>query len=135
MDTTHPPEVVVIDLGSNDYGSGHIPATELWIKAYTDFVQNISATYTRAPEIFLTVSHCVGKNESIKYCADTHKAFESMKARGFKNVHFLDITVNGTGAWDAPPGTIGCDRHPSQTAHALMGKIATPQVKAAMGWD
>ena len=52
--------------GSNDYGSGHIPTTELWVKAYTDFVRNVSATYSPPPEIFLTVSHCVGKNESIK---------------------------------------------------------------------
>ena len=70
-----------------------------------------------------------------RYCADTKAAFDSIKASaGLKNVHFLDITVNGTGAWDTPPGTIGCDRHPSQTAHALMGKIATMKVKAAMGW-
>jgi hypothetical protein len=52
--------------GSNDYGSGHIPTTELWVKAYTDFVRNVSATYSPSPEIFLTVSHCAGKNESIK---------------------------------------------------------------------
>ena len=126
---------MIIDLGSNDYGSGHIPTTELWVRAYTDFVQNVSRTYSPPPEIFLTVSHCAGKNESIKYCADTQEAVKSITAKGLNNVHFLDITVNGTGAWNVPPGTVGCDRHPSQTAHALMGKIATPKVKAIMGWD
>jgi len=104
------------------------------VKAYTQFVKNVSATYRPSPQVFLTVSHCAGKNESEKYCADTKAAFESMKAAGLDNVHLLDITVNGTGAWDTPPGTIGCDRHPSQTAHALMGRIAAPKVKAAMGW-
>ena len=122
------------DLGSNDYGSGHIPTTDLWVKAYTQFVKNVSGTYRPSPQVFLTVSHCAGKNESEKYCADTKAAFESMKAAGLDNVHLLDITVNGTGAWDTPPGTIGCDRHPSQAAHALMGRIAAPKVKAAMGW-
>lgn len=135
LDTTHPPSALVIDLGSNDYGSGHMPTTKLWVNAYTDFVKNISHTYSPPPEIFLTVSHCASKNESAKYCADTRKAFNSMKAQGLTNVHFLDITVNGTGAWDVPPGSVGCDRHPSQAAHALMGKIAAPKVKAAMGWD
>ena len=33
----------------------------------------------------------------MKYCADTRKAFEAMQTEGVKNVHFLDITVNGTG--------------------------------------
>jgi hypothetical protein len=134
LDTSTPPQAMIVDLGSNDYGSGHIPTTSLWVEAYTDFVRNISATYSPPPEIFLTVSHCVGKNASIKYCADTRAAFNSMKAAGVENVHFLDITVNGTGAWNTPPGTIGCDQHPSQTAHALMGNIAAPKVKAAMGW-
>ena len=106
-----------------------------WIAAYSNFVRNISATYDPPPEIFLTISHCTTGNASRKYCADTRAAYESMKAEGIKNVHFLDITQNGTGAWwslGAAGG--GCDSHPSFLAHALMGKIAAPKVKEAMRW-
>ena len=56
------------------------------------------------------------------------------EGRRIKNVHFLDITQNGTGAWwrlGAAGG--GCDGH-RFLAHALMGKIAAPKVKEAMRW-
>eukprot|EP01051_Picozoa_sp_SAG22_P031329 SAG22_NODE_12630_length_435_cov_0.889881_2_plen_103_part_01 len=70
-----------------------------WIAAYSKFVRNVSATYDPPPEIFLTISHCTTGNASMKYCADTRAAYERMKAEGMKNVHFLDVTQNGTGAW------------------------------------
>ena len=96
----------------------------------------MSAVYSPAPQIFLTVSHCTGRGgTAAKYCADTRAAYNSMRAQGIKNVHFLDVTQNGTGAWwslGAAGG--GCDSHPSAAAHALVGKIATPLVKEAMGW-
>ena len=104
--------------------------------AYSEFAENVSAVYNPPPQIFLTVSHCTGRGgTAAKYCADTWAAYNSMKAQGIKNVHFLDVTQNGTGAWwslGAAGG--GCDSHPSAAAHALVGKIATPLVKEAMGW-
>jgi hypothetical protein len=68
-----------------------------WIAAYSKFVRNVSATYNPSPEIFLAISHCTTGNASMKYCADTRAAYESMKAEGMRNVHFLDVTQNGTG--------------------------------------
>lgn len=62
------PHAVIINLGQNDYGSGHIPSKSLWIKAYTSFVKNISATYgglaSSPPQFFLA---CGGMADKCKY--------------------------------------------------------------------
>ena len=53
------------------------------------------------------------------------------------NVHYLDITRAGAGAWqngttEGCPGTPGS--HPSWVSHKLMAEVAQPMVKRVMGW-
>jgi hypothetical protein len=135
LDVSTPPHVVVINLGQNDFGAGHIPSRQLWVAAYTDFVRNITATYAAAqpPHFFLA---CGGMAD--KYCNDTQAAVGSMRAaKGWTNVHYLDVTMAGAGAWknrstEGCPGSPGS--HPSFVSHALMAKAAEPFVRKVMNW-
>ena len=135
LDVSAPPHAVIINLGQNDYGAGHIPSSQMWISAYTNFVANITATYHAAipPRFFLA---CGGMAD--KYCKDTEQAAQHMRTHGgLTNVFYLDITLAGAGAWkngttEGCPGSPGS--HPSFVSHALMAKAAESTVREAMGW-
>eukprot|EP00729_Bicosta_minor_P007398 gene7398-18685_t len=134
LDTSTPPHAVIINLGQNDYGAGHTPTTSHWIAAYTSFLRNISSTYAKNGAG--TARAACGGMDS-KYCNDTQAAIRSMAAAGMNNVHYLDLTKAGAGAYangttEGCPGTPGS--HPSYISHALMAKTAEPTVRKVMGW-
>ena len=76
---TFNPHAVLINLGQNDYGVGHIPTSAVWARAYRAFVEEIMGTYNdpgRAVQFFLVC----GGNDS-KYCEDTKQAVVGMQGR------------------------------------------------------
>ena len=133
------PDVVMINLGQNDYGppahkdpktgkqiKNHRPPTQLWAQNYAWFLGNISAAASKPPQFFLA---CGGMAD--KYCNDTQTAVSQMQAAGHKNVHYVDLTPAST---DKDPKYMGCGNHPSWISHQAMADIAAPIVKKALGW-
>ena len=96
---TFNPHAVLINLGQNDYGVGHIPTSAVWARAYRAFVEAITGTYNdpgRAIQFFLV---CGGMDSKYGYCEDTKQAVVGMAANGIGNVHFLDVVAEGADAY------------------------------------
>ncbi len=120
------PGVVLIDLGTNDFGNRqNLPDEKGWIAAYEDFIRTIRKT---APKAYVFVaSGPMGTAPEWERWAKTVVA--DLKQAGDSNVAYLPFPtqdVNGDG--------IGGDWHPNLKTHAKMADRLTKEIEKAVGW-
>ena len=113
------PEVVVVNLGSNDWSSGD-PGRP-FVDAYTQFVQHLRTLYPRA-EIFCTLGPMLTKSEALRYIEDV------VSQSGDPHMHYFPF------ARIEPADGYGCDYHPSQATHRKMADELAAQVSRVMRW-
>jgi lysophospholipase L1-like esterase len=120
------PGVVVIDLGTNDFGDKKAPPEEKgWTAAYKDFVKTIRQTAPKA-HIFIASGPMGTAPEWDKWA----KAIVAdLKAAGDTNISYLPFDtqdVNGDG--------IGGHWHPNLKTHAKMADRLAREIEKAVGW-
>jgi hypothetical protein len=116
------PQAVVINLGTNDYGSQPYPPINIFTQIYLDFVNEEIIAHYGNITIFVA---CV--NEGIQ-CTSPQAAYNVLKAAGI-DAHWVSF-----GGLVEFPQDIGCDGHPGLTGHMKMAKALIPVVQQVMQW-
>ena len=120
------PGVVVIDLGTNDFGNAKKQPDEAgWIGAYKSFIKSIRES---APDAYIFVaSGPMGTSANWDRWAKTVVA--DLERDGDRRIAYLPFAtqdINGDG--------IGGHWHPNLTTHTKMADRLTREIEKAVGW-
>ncbi|HEX5061676.1 MAG TPA: GDSL-type esterase/lipase family protein [Kofleriaceae bacterium] len=121
-DFSYTPDVVVINLGTNDFSGGDPGAP--FVTAYVGFVQMLRSKFGNAA-IVLAASPMLGAPDHAK-----HKAYLDQVASmvADANVSVVDI------ATQLASDGYGCDYHPNEVTQHKMSDQLVPAIRAATGW-
>lgn len=125
------PDVVVINLGTNDFGRGN-PERAGWVAAYVDFIASLREQYPGAP-IYCAQGTMMSdwpeerkpRTTILSYLAEV---VERANAAGGPPVRLIDFGVQ-----QAENG-IGANWHPSVRTNALMGAQLAEALRRDLGW-
>ena len=119
------PDVVVINLGTNDSGKPIDP--EKWTAAYRAFIGKIRAAYPKT-EIFLTIGPMGhGPGGVIPKLNDALVA--ELNKAGETKVHAVALANQ-----DGGKNGLGADWHPSIKTHQLMADQIVAAIRPVLGW-
>lgn len=129
--TRQVPDVVVVNLGTNDFGKAN-PDEAGWVAAYVGFIQSIRAHYPKAP-IYCAVGTMMGDWNSERKPRTTilaylEKVIAQANAAGGPPVRLIDFGIQ------KQENGIGASWHPSAKTHELMGAQLATALKADLGW-
>lgn len=120
--STYRPDLVVINLGSNDFATQPQPTYELFAAAYRRIVGQIREAYGEIPIL------CIAPR--VEEPAYTYiKAF--CDASGIPGIHFAAI-LPGIHNWDSD---LGSNFHPNYTGQKKMAMALIPYVATITGWS
>ncbi|MFA6962862.1 MAG: SGNH/GDSL hydrolase family protein [Opitutaceae bacterium] len=130
--STWTPDVVIINLGTNDFNAKANPDEAGWIAAYVAFIKDIRSHYPKAP-IYCAVGTMMSdwpperkpRTVILDYLA---KVIEQANADDGPAVHLIDFGVQ------SQENGLGANWHPSVKTHALMGAQLAQTLKADLGW-
>jgi Carbohydrate esterase 2 N-terminal/GDSL-like Lipase/Acylhydrolase family len=116
--TKYQPQVVVINLGTNDFASGN--PGQPYVDAYVAFVKHVRTKYASASFILIDM-----------YGGDRLTAINNvvtaLKNGGESQVQTLSFS-------SVPNNNTACNQHPNVTAQAAMGALLAARLKSSMGW-
>jgi lysophospholipase L1-like esterase len=122
------PDVVVVNLGTNDFATGIPPAAEFQ-QAYAALLRSVRGSYPRA-YIFCALGPMLSDSEP---AGQNHLSV----ARGYiqqivqeahdPRVSFIEFT-------GLEPSTEGCNGHPNEGFHRTMGGQLARAIQLALGW-
>jgi lysophospholipase L1-like esterase len=111
------PEVVVINLGTNDF-SVAIDG-DAFIADYVDLLSEVRTRYPAADIFAIRWKHWGATNEGY--------VMSAVSQHGDAKVHDLELSI------DAADG-FGCDYHPSLITHQKLGALLTQTLNTTLGW-
>jgi hypothetical protein len=120
------PQVVVINLGTNDFAKGN-PGQSEFTGAYSALLGSVRGKYPEA-WIFCMIGPMLygeGLSAATTYITSI---VAGAKANGDSKVRLLDV-----GQQDALRGT-GCDWHPNAATHATLGARLASEIRSTVGW-
>jgi lysophospholipase L1-like esterase len=118
------PDVVVINLGTNDFSTDDDPPEDVFVPAYVAFLEHLRAVY---PDAFLLpVAPSLFGDEVALVAGYLQAAVDQRHAAGDMDVAFEDVNVPWIGS--------GCDGHPSVATHEQMGMKLAQALQAHLGW-
>jgi len=132
---TPPPDVVVINLSTNDFATGD--PGNAFEQAYVAFLQQVRQHY---PEAYVvgTLSPMVGDPNRTTAAGYIQGAVAQVRTAGDTRVSTLAIASDGGTlfgfATQLPADGYGCDYHPSVTTHSRMGGQLATALSAILGW-
>lgn len=120
------PQVVVINLSTNDYSVG-VPERTAFVNAYVNFVKKIRGQYPAA-HIYCAIGPMLwgeGLDSARDYISGLVNQFQSA---GDTKVHFIEFP--------GQDGSLGYgeDWHPSAATHAVMAEQLAGQIKKDLNW-
>ncbi len=124
------PEVVVVNLGTNDFSPGGVDRAR-FRDAYAAFLKSLRARNPKAPLIIalgpmLSDSYPEGEQAWSNIQADAAAIQRQRRADGDENVHVLTI--------DPQSAPFGEDWHPSAAEHRVMARKVTDLIKSLLHW-
>ena len=121
---TWQPDVVVINLGTNDFSTEGDPPEGVFVPAYVQFLTHLREVY---PDAFiLAIAPSLFGAEADMVAGYLQSAVDARHMAGDPEVAFADVNVQWIGA--------GCDGHPSVATHAAMGARLVETLQAQLGW-
>ncbi|MFA6288335.1 MAG: SGNH/GDSL hydrolase family protein [Opitutaceae bacterium] len=130
--STWTPDVVVINLGTNDFGKAN-PDEAGWVAAYVDFIKQIRSRYPKAA-VYCAVGTMMsnwppgGRMARTTILGYLAKVIEQANADGGQKVRLIDFGVQNQA------NGLGANWHPSAKTHALMGAQLAKTLKTDLGW-
>ncbi|MDS0528461.1 GDSL-type esterase/lipase family protein [Clostridium sp. SHJSY1] len=121
------PQVVVINLSTNDYGIG-IPDKADFTNAYTKLVDKVRADYPEA-NIYCAVGPMLSGDKLESARNYISGIATSKETSGDNKIHFIEFPVQ-----DFANG-LGEDWHPSVKTHELMANQLASQIQKDLGWN
>jgi lysophospholipase L1-like esterase len=122
------PDVVVINLGTNDFAHEN-PDSTAFVTAYSNLLKKIRSNYRNA-RIFCITGPMIndawpaGSNAKAT-CTRFIKA--AIKSRGDEKVFFFEMKSQGANGY-------GCDWHPNLRQHEINAAELTAFIRKEMGW-
>jgi len=120
------PQVVVINLGTNDFASG-VPDKTTFTTGYANFVAQIRSQYPSA-HIYLALGPMLSGTNLTSARDYITTVVNQRTAAGDAKVHFIEFPVQ-----DGSLG-YGEDWHPSVAEQAVMANQLIAQIKTDLGW-
>ena len=118
------PDVVAINLGTNDFSTDNDPSQELFVSEYVAFLAHLRQVHPQALLLVLAPSLFGAEATMVEgYLMDV---VAQRQAAGDPDVAFADINVVWLGS--------GCDGHPDLATHAAMGDNLTVELQSRLGW-
>jgi len=124
-DFSYQPDVVIINLGTNDFSTDGDPSESEFVGAYQAFLEHLRAKYPSAYLLCMVPTLLSGTDLSTAQ-SYIDKAVQARKSAGDSAIESWAMSFTQTG-W-------GCDWHPSLATHASMGAALTTKLKALKGW-
>ncbi len=120
------PQVVVINLGTNDFSTG-APDKTGFVIAYANLVKQIRNQYPNA-HIYCALGPMLNGDNLIHGRDFITTAVNQFQSAGDAKVHFIEFPMQD--------GTLGYgeDWHPSVATHARMAGQLVQQIKTDLGW-
>lgn len=118
------PDVVVINLGTNDFSTDGDPGEGQFVPAYVGFLAHLRDVYPDA--LLLPISPSLGGDELTMVEGYIQSAIDMRAAAGDTNIATANINTDPIG-W-------GCDYHPSVATHAVMGELLADELAMQLGW-
>jgi lysophospholipase L1-like esterase len=125
------PNVVVVNLGTNDFAKG-VPDSNIFINTYLNFLKRVRSYYPDATIIctegpMMNDSYPQGTNSFTKVKSFISSAKNKMKLIGDNNIYVYFPTPQAEGDY-------GCDWHPNIKRHEKMAEELTKEIKSIMKW-
>lgn len=118
-------DLVVINLGTNDFSTNPQPTEIIFVQAYIDLLNDIRRQYPFAPIIAMAgpilPDYAAGYVETAVYHMNS--------AQSDRNVHFLRVPNNLV-----MPDDYGCDYHPNISGQQKITAVLLPKIREVMGW-
>jgi lysophospholipase L1-like esterase len=118
-----PADVVLVNLGTNDFSTEADPTAEEFVAAYRALLAAVRARHPHAP-ILCTVAPLLRDDERAVVEAHIEQALALRRDAGDANVRRIDLHEEPRG-W-------GCDWHPSAATHAAMAERLIPALEEAL---
>lgn len=118
-----PADVVVVNLGTNDFSTDGDPTAEEFVAAYVALLEAVRARHPQA-SILCTVAPLLRHDERVVVEAYIEQALALRSHAGDVNVRRIDLHEEPQG-W-------GCDWHPSAATHAAMAERLIPELEEAL---
>lgn len=118
-----PTDVVVINLGTNDFSTEADPTAEEFVAAYVAMLEAVRARHPHAP-ILCTVAPLLRDDERAVVETYIDQALALRRHAGDASLRRIDLHEEPRG-W-------GCDWHPSAATHAAMAERLVPALEDAL---
>lgn len=121
--STYHPNLVTINLGTNDYSPGNIPTAQQLADNYLKLIQSVRSHYPSVP-VLCIIPHSANKN--LTTALDEVKTRISKLDKVFMTNPMPDIVTNN---YD-----LGADFHPNYQGQRKIAMTLIPQISAIMSW-
>ena len=121
------PQVVVINLGTNDYSTHPYPDSSVFKEGYERLIDRVRAYYPGVT-IFCVSGPMIGQ-PCTGYVRDVVEHERRLEGRD-KDVYFIDIrrSIMNDHDW-------GCDMHPNVYGSMKMAEVVVPIIRLWMNWQ
>ncbi|MCA9709800.1 MAG: hypothetical protein KDK70_28430, partial [Myxococcales bacterium] len=122
-DFSVPADVVVINLGTNDFSTDGDPSEEEFVAGYVELLARVRAHHPEAV-VLVTVAPLLGEAERSVVEVYVEQALAQRRRAGDEALRWIDLQVDAEG-W-------GCDWHPSAATHEAMARRLEPELRRAL---
>jgi len=114
------PDVVVINLGTNDFSTDGDPTPEVFETAYLALLDRIRSNY---PDAFIlcTVGIMLRRGDLAAARSGIANAVATFTSRGGDRIEVFELNVRNSNP--------GCDQHPGLAAHRAMAEVLTDRLR------
>ncbi|MCP4363578.1 MAG: endoglucanase [Chloroflexi bacterium] len=119
------PDVIIINLGTNDFSTTPYPSQAIFVQAYIDLLNTIRRHYPLTP--ILAMSPPIIQEPANWYVQTAVTHLNSNQSD--PNVHYLPMTNNLIA-----PQDYGCDYHPNIAGQQKITDQIVPALQRIMGW-
>lgn len=120
------PQMVVINLGTNDFSTKPFPDKDVFEEAYNSLINRVRLLYPHVT-IFCVSGPMIGE-PCTDYVREVVKE-QQQKEKQYKDVSFIEIPRSNLSDKDW-----GCDWHPNVFGSYKMVETMLPEVRLRMGW-
>lgn len=123
------PQIVVINLGTNDFSFGFIPDREAFVQSYIRFIRRVRANYPDA-HIICSIGPVI-KDEVLEKTREylIHGVIDYFKSNGEKQIHFLEFETQ------KEENGYGITYHPSVRTHEIMASKLAEKIRSIINWS
>lgn len=120
------PDVVVINLGTNDFSTTPAEKTK-YVTAYNTLISQIRQNYPNA-HVFCTIGPMLWGSGLDSCRSYINEVVDSFKSSGDSKIYFVEFPQQ------TESNGYGEDWHPSLKTHQLMADQLTDEIKSKLGW-